>query len=97
MSKYLNQEDMLSIVKGRNKTFMTRTINKQKKYGNENIFDATIAEDQYGPSIRISLGESWGIFRVDRRTGEWERDYGPIYHEPQVLEIVKELAAKCGV
>lgn len=93
--KHLTQDEMLSIVKGKNKAFMTRTINQQKKYGNYDVFQATISEDQYGPRVEIGLGESWGIFRVDRRTGEWERDYGSIYHEAQVLEIVKELAAKC--
>ena len=97
MSKHLNQSEMLSLVRGRNKAFMTRTINKQKEYGNYDIFEADISEDQYGPFINVSLGESWARFRVDRRTGEWERDYGPIYHEKAVLEIVKELAAKCEV
>ena len=95
--KRLTQDAMLSIVKGKNKAFMTRKINQQKKYGNYDIFQATISEDQYGPRVEISLGESWGLFRVDRRTGEWERDHGPIYYEAQVLEIVKELAAKCGI
>ena len=95
--KLLNQTEMLSIVKGKNKAFMTRTINKQMKYGNYEIFQTLIAEDQYGPKIEVHLGESWGVFRVDRRTGEWERDYGPLYHEAQVLEIVKELAAKCDL
>ena len=95
--KLLNQTEMLSIVKGKNKAFMTRTINKQMKYGNYEIFQTIIAEDQYGPKIEVHLGESWGVFRVDRRTGEWERDYGPLYHEAQVLEIVKELAAKCDL
>ncbi len=93
--KLLNQTEMLSIVKGKNKAFMTRKINQQMKYGNYDIFQATITESPYGPTIEVQLGESWGVFRVDRRTGEWERDYGPIYHEAQVLEIVKELAAKC--
>ena len=95
--KLLNQTEMLSIVKGKNKAFMTRTINKQMKYGNYDIFQASISEDQYGPRIEVQLGESWGVFRVDQRTGEWERDYGPIYYEAQVLEIVKELAAKCDL
>lgn len=95
--KLLNQTEMLSIVKGKNKAFMTRKINQQMKYGNYNIFMTIISEDQYGPRIEVHLGESWGIFRVDRRTGEWERDYGPMYDEAPVLEIVKELAAKCGV
>lgn len=93
--KRLTQDEMLSIVRGKNKAFMTRKINQQKKYGNYDIFQATISEDQYGPIVEISLGESYGLFRVDRRTGEWERDRGPIYYEAQVLEIVKELAAKC--
>jgi hypothetical protein len=95
--KLLNQTEMLSIVKGKNKAFMTRKINQQMKYGNYEIFQAIIAEDQYGPQLEVHLGESWGVFRVDRRTGEWERDYGPLYHEAQVLEIVKELAAKCEI
>lgn len=95
--KLLNQTEMLSIVKGKNKAFMTRKINQQMKYGNYDIFQTIIAEDQYGPKIEVHLGESWGVFRVDRRTGEWTRDYGPIYHEAQVLEIVKELATKCEV
>ena len=95
--KLLNQTEMLSIVKGKNKAFMTRKINQQMKYGNYEIFQTIIAEDQYGPKIEVHLGESWGVFRVDRRTGEWIRDYGSIYHEAQVLEIVKELATKCEV
>ena len=32
--KRLTQDEMLSIVKGKNKAFMTRKINQQKKYGN---------------------------------------------------------------
>lgn len=91
--KMYNQAALHELVTGKNKAFITRTINKQRKYGNYDIFEACYKDDyKYGPTIEFALGESYGVFRPDRRTGEWQRDYGNIYHETQVLEIVKELA-----
>lgn len=86
---YTELELYMNVVTGKNRAFMTREINKQKKFGNRDIFDCFVDTDT--KEITLGLGESQAEFRYNPRSEKWEHEYGRIYKYRQCLDMVQEI------
>lgn len=92
---FLTESQLHNLVSKKNKAFMTRTINKQKKCGNTDIFSLVI--DTQDKTIQISLGESQAKFVRNYRSGNYEHDFGYLYNVKECTEIVNEVAKVVGL